>query len=114
MDLGEDGTNTFEESVAQTQLGLADAHDCVPARLPTMSTTRCSNAIFRNDSKRLANKMDNRRVIVRTFVSANTFWAHERGEDEVSRDGRVVYRCRRDAIRPTQRLPAVPSAAPTT
>ncbi len=30
-------------------------------------------------------------MIVRTSASANTFWARERGEDEVTRDGRVIH-----------------------
>ena len=34
--------------------------------------------------------MDNRRVIVRTSASADTFWTRERGEHEVTRDGRVL------------------------
>ena len=34
--------------------------------------------------------MDDRQVIARTSASASTFWTRERGEDEVTRDGRII------------------------
>ena len=93
-DLGNDGTNGFEKLVAQIQLRSTDAYDCARREASndlhdTLLKCHCFSE-SRKNTRLPCKKMDNRQVIVRTSASASTFWTRERGEDEVTRYGRVV------------------------